>query len=99
MVGMGNAERKVMDPLIKSGYSTHERIAEFPFWEEYGEQMKSDIADLKNILLTPPTDYMINGLDVVSVDAEMTYNNIRYNPPKDLIKWNRVWNYITTIEK
>jgi len=49
MVGMGNASRKLMDSLIKSGYSTHERIAEFPFWEEYAEQMKSDIADLKNI--------------------------------------------------
>lgn len=49
MVGMGNADRKVMDSLIKSGYNTHERIAEFPFWDEYAEQMKSDIADLKNI--------------------------------------------------
>lgn len=49
MVGMGNAKRKVMDSLIDSGHSVHERIAEFPFWEEYAEQIKSDIADLKNI--------------------------------------------------
>ncbi|MCF8380121.1 MAG: leucyl aminopeptidase [Bacteroidales bacterium] len=49
MVGMGNAKRKVMDSLQKSGYATHERIAEFPFWEEYAGQLKSDIADLKNI--------------------------------------------------
>jgi leucyl aminopeptidase len=49
MVGMGNASRQVMDALIKSGYNSYERIAEFPFWEEYGEMMKSDIADLKNI--------------------------------------------------
>lgn len=49
MVGMGNAKREVMDSLIESGYSSHERIAEFPFWDEYAEQMKSEIADLKNI--------------------------------------------------
>ena len=28
---------------------TYERIVEFPFWEEYGELLKSDVADLKNI--------------------------------------------------
>ncbi len=27
----------------------YERIAEFPFWDEYDELMKSDIADQKNI--------------------------------------------------
>jgi leucyl aminopeptidase len=27
----------------------YERIAEFPFWEEYDELLKSDIADMKNI--------------------------------------------------
>ena len=27
----------------------HERLAEFPFWEEYDELIKSDIADIKNI--------------------------------------------------
>ena len=27
----------------------YERIAELPFWDEYGELLKSDIADIKNI--------------------------------------------------
>jgi leucyl aminopeptidase len=27
----------------------HERIAELPFWEEYGEMIKSDIADIRNV--------------------------------------------------
>ena len=27
----------------------YERIAEFPFWDEYKELLKSDVADLKNI--------------------------------------------------
>ena len=49
MVGMGNASREVMAYLKASGEYTSERIAEFPFWEEYKEQLKSDIADLKNI--------------------------------------------------
>jgi leucyl aminopeptidase len=49
MVGMGNASRNVMSQLIKSGENVFERIVEFPFWEEYNELLKSDIADLKNI--------------------------------------------------
>jgi leucyl aminopeptidase len=49
MVGMGNASRQVMEHLKQSGEYTSERIAEFPFWEEYGELLTSDIADLKNI--------------------------------------------------
>ena len=49
MVGMGNASREVMENLKASGEYTSEKIAEFPFWDEYKEQLKSDIADLKNI--------------------------------------------------
>ncbi len=49
MVGMGNAGEKYMDPLIECGFEIHERIAQFPFWDDYAELMKSDIADLKNI--------------------------------------------------
>jgi leucyl aminopeptidase len=49
MVGMGNASREVMENIKASGEYTSERVAEFPFWDEYKEQLKSDIADLKNI--------------------------------------------------
>ncbi len=49
MVGMGNAGREYMDSLVKSGFEVHERIAEFPFWDDYADLMKSDIADLKNV--------------------------------------------------
>ncbi len=49
IVSMGNADKKEMDALKKSGEQVFERIAEFPFWEEYDELLKSDIADLKNI--------------------------------------------------
>jgi len=49
IVGMGNVSREIMDNLKESGEHTFERIAEFPFWDEYKEQLKSEIADLKNI--------------------------------------------------
>jgi leucyl aminopeptidase len=49
IVGMGNASREIMDNLKASGEKSFERVAEFPFWDEYKEQLKSDIADLKNI--------------------------------------------------
>ena len=35
--------------LKQSGDRVHERLAEFPFWEEYDDLLKSDIADRKNI--------------------------------------------------
>jgi len=46
---MGNAPRKYFKQLEKSGKNVHERVVEFPFWDEWKEEMKSDIADLKNI--------------------------------------------------
>lgn len=49
MVGMGNASSDIVNMIVEAGYSEHERIAVFPFWEEYFDQLKSDIADLKNI--------------------------------------------------
>ncbi len=49
MVGMGNADEKTFKKLQKSGETVYERVVEFPFWEEYDEQLKSTIADLKNI--------------------------------------------------
>ncbi len=49
IVTMGNAGRKPMEQLKKSGESVFERIAEFPFWEDYDELLKSDVADLRNI--------------------------------------------------
>ncbi len=48
-VFMGNAENKQFDKLIESGNNTNERLVQFPFWKEYGESLKSSIADLKNL--------------------------------------------------
>jgi leucyl aminopeptidase len=46
---MGNADQKIMDKLVNSGTKVHERVVQLPFWDEYYEEMKSSIADLKNI--------------------------------------------------
>jgi len=49
-VAMANDEAAdAMLKLRESGMRTFERIAEFPFWDDYKEMIKSDIADLKNI--------------------------------------------------
>jgi len=48
-VFMGNANKKNMDLLEKSGMETHDRVVRFPFWDEWKEEIKSDIADLKNL--------------------------------------------------
>lgn len=49
IVYMGSAERDVKKAVEKSGWRSYERMVEFPLWEEYGDQIKSEIADLNNI--------------------------------------------------
>lgn len=49
MAGMGNADEEIFQKLEKSGWEAYERIARLPFWEEYADMIKSDIADLKNL--------------------------------------------------
>lgn len=49
LVAMGTAPEKVFSKIEKSSKTTHERIVRFPFWDDYKELLKSDIADVKNI--------------------------------------------------
>ncbi|MGC9470847.1 MAG: leucyl aminopeptidase family protein [Bacteroidales bacterium] len=49
IVGMGNAEKSIFTRLQQCGEEVYERVVEFPFWQEYRDQLKSEIADLKNI--------------------------------------------------
>lgn len=46
---MTNADRKYISLLEECGQKVYERVAELPFWDEYGEMIKSDIADVKNV--------------------------------------------------
>ena len=49
IVCMGTASPEVKLGLKESGERVYERLAEFPFWDEYDDLIKSDIADMKNI--------------------------------------------------
>ncbi|HUS85708.1 MAG TPA: leucyl aminopeptidase [Bacteroidales bacterium] len=46
---MGNAPDHFFRLLEEAGLSQYERVARMPFFDEYAELLKSDIADLKNI--------------------------------------------------
>ncbi|MFO7935758.1 MAG: leucyl aminopeptidase [Bacteroidales bacterium] len=89
MVGMGNADIEIMEQLKKSGEYTSERIAEFPFWDEYKEQLESTVADLRNIgskyagaitagkFLEHFTDYPYVHLDIAGPAFNRTAFNYR----------------------
>ena len=46
---MGTAPQSVKTALEASGWSTYERLVELPLWKEYGDELKSNIADLRNV--------------------------------------------------
>jgi len=49
IVGMQAKAGAEFKQLSKSGENVFERVVEFPFWKEYGEELKSDIADIKHL--------------------------------------------------
>jgi len=88
IVGMGTASAAQKSKLVHAGLNVHERIAEFPFWDEYDELLKSDIADQKNLggpyagaitagkFLAKFTDYPYYHLDIAGpafLTAKETY--------------------------
>ncbi len=48
-VVMGTAEDKQFEEMEEAADSVHERVVRFPFWSDYDELIKSDIADIKNL--------------------------------------------------
>ncbi len=79
IVAMHNKAEKPMQNLKNSGEKVYERIAEFPFWDEYGDMIKSKIADIQNVggscagmitagkFLSHFTDYPYIHLDIAGV--------------------------------
>ncbi len=79
MAAMENKATTEFKNLEKSGYRTHERLAHFPFWEEYEKELESPIADIKNLgganagmitagkFLAHFTDYPFIHLDIAGV--------------------------------
>ncbi len=46
---MTNADRKYTDLLAECGNQVYERVAGLPFYDEYKEAIKSEVADIRNI--------------------------------------------------
>ena len=49
IVAMGTADERTKNKLKQSGNTVFERLAEMPFWDDYDDMIKSDIADMKNL--------------------------------------------------
>lgn len=49
IVAMHEGATAYIKQLETSGEKVYERLAEFPFWDEYGDLIKSKIADIKNL--------------------------------------------------
>lgn len=91
IVCMGSADDNVKDAIMESGNRQHERLVEFPLWDEYGELLKSDIADMKNVggryagaitagkFLQHFTDYPWMHFDIAGVSFEL--NGSYYHTP------------------
>lgn len=46
---VGNAKDEVFEKVTESANRQHERVARFPFWDDYKEELKSKVADMKNL--------------------------------------------------
>ena len=46
---MGTASESLKNEIKESGETVYERMAELPLWPEYGDEMKGEISDLKNL--------------------------------------------------
>lgn len=49
-IGMLGNDKKLMDRIKAAGERSYERVWELPLWGEYKEKIKSDIADIKNVV-------------------------------------------------
>ncbi len=46
---MGTADEAVMKKIDVSANNTYERLIHFPIWDEYGDWIKSELADINNV--------------------------------------------------
>ncbi|HKL39675.1 MAG TPA: M17 family metallopeptidase, partial [Cryomorphaceae bacterium] len=58
---MGTADEKTKKTLLTAGFESHERLVEFPLWDDYDTDLHSDIADTRNLGPTPMADVIIAG--------------------------------------
>ena len=48
-IGMFGTDAKLKEAVLKAGLRAGERVWEMPLWDEYFEQLRSDVADMRNI--------------------------------------------------
>jgi leucyl aminopeptidase len=46
---MGTASDEVKQDIFDSSYEVFERLVEFPLWDEYADELKSEVADFTNL--------------------------------------------------
>lgn len=84
IVCMGTADDNTKQSFRNSGFSQYERLVEYPLWDEYGDMIKSEIADIKNVggpsggaitagkFLQHFTDYPWMHFDIAGVSFSMS---------------------------
>ncbi len=83
MLLMGNADENTKQNIKTVGYQVHERLVEMPLWEEYNEQIKSDIADIKNV----------GGKTAGAITAAMFLQNFTKYPWLHIDAASMAWNH------
>lgn len=87
IVCMGTADENTKAAFRESGNRQYERLVEYPLWDEYGDMIKSEFADLKNVggpsggaitagkFLEHFTDYPWMHFDIAGVSFSMSKKN------------------------
>jgi leucyl aminopeptidase len=87
---MGTLNKKQLEDIEEAAYQTFERIIHFPLWEDYAEELKSEIADFSNLgkgegghmsagkFLEKFTDYPWLHIDIAG--TSFVHSNSGYTP-------------------
>ncbi len=70
--GIIGRDKKLIAHLIRSGDIVGERVWELPFFKEYQEQVKSEVADVRNLGLIPRSGGAITAAAFLSLFVEKT---------------------------
>ena len=70
--GIIGRDKKLIEHLIKSGNVVGERVWELPFFKDYHEQVKSEVADVRNLGLIPRSGGAITAAAFLSMFVEKT---------------------------
>lgn len=83
-VVMQNKAEKELIELMTSGFEVHERLVEFPLWEDYADLLKSEVADIKNV--GPPEAGSITAAKFLEKFTDYPYIHIDIAGPAFLDK-------------